>query len=563
MNYKKKIAEVIKSKVDIELEAIEKLIEIPPLPDMGDYAFPCFQLAKIFRRDPNIIANELASKLNQDIFEKVENVGAYVNFFIDKSEFIKNTLEKILSEGADYGSSNIGEGKTICIEYSSPNIGKQFQVDNLFSTLIGNSLCKLFEKEGYKVERLNYVGDWGSKFGKLISAYKRWGNEKALENDAIEELLRIYVKFHEEAQKNSLLEEEGRVYFRKLKDKDEEVEVLWNKFRNLSLREFKKIYDVFNIKFDSYLGESFYDDKIENVFNKLREKEILSESNGAQVVMLNKYNMPPCIVSKEDEKAGYAARGLAAAMYRKKNYDFYKCIYVVESTKALYFKQIFKVLELLDYQWAKDCIHVGFGLVKFHDRRSFTRKGEVIIFEDLINKSMRNILRILNEKNLNLENKKQIAEKIAIGSIIFTYLKNSREKNVIFNLKEIISFECETALFIQKLYVIANRILKRAGDIGIDANFKKLNSKEELDLVKILEGFSIAIHNSIENLEPSIITKYIIEVADKFNKFNTIHSLLNLEDKELMKARLVLVEATCQVIKNALALIGIEVLEKI
>lgn len=283
MDYKKKVAEVIKSKVDIELEAIEKLIEIPPQAEMGDYAFPCFQLAKIFRRDPNIIAKELKDKINQDSFKKVENLGAYINFFIDKSGLIKNTLEKILSEGDNYGSSNIGEGKTICIEYSSPNIGKPFHVGDLFSTLIGNSLYQLFTKEGYKVQRLNHLGDWGSKFGKLISAYKRWGNEEALERDSISELLRVYVKFHEEAQKDSLLEDEGRAYFKRLKEKDEEAEDLWMKFRDLSLREFEKIYDIFNIKFDSYLGEAFYDDKIEELFNELRERDILSESNGAQV----------------------------------------------------------------------------------------------------------------------------------------------------------------------------------------------------------------------------------------------------------------------------------------
>ena len=562
MDYKKKVAEVIKSNVDMELEVIEKLIEIPPQSEMGDYAFPCFQLAKILRRDPNIIAKELKNKLNKDIFENVKNVGAYVNFFIDKSEFIKNTLEKILLEGDDYGGSNIGEGETICIEYSSPNIGKQFQVGDLFSTLIGNSLYKLFEKEGYKVERLNYLGDWGSKFGKLISAYKRWGNEEALENDVIEELLRIYVKFHEEAQKDSLLEEEGRVYFKKLNDKDEEVEALWKKFRDLSLREFEKVYDLFNIKFDSDLGESFYDDKTEDVFNELRKKNILYESNRTQLVMLNKYNMPP-IVLKDDEKIVHSARDLAAIMDRKKNYNFYKYIYVDEATKGLYFKQIFKVLELLEYKWVKDCIHVEFGLVKFKERRYFIRKGEVVLLEDLINKFIDNILQLINERNPNLENKKQIAEKIGVGALIFTYLKNPREKDIIFDLKETLSFEGETALYVQKLYVIANGVLKSSGEIDIAPNFKKLNSKEELDLVKILEEFPIAIHNSIESLEPSIMTKYIIEVADKFNKFYSVHLLLNLEDKELMKARLVLVEATCQVIKNALALIGIEVLEKI
>lgn len=562
MNYKREIAEAIKSKVDMELEVIEKLIEIPPQTEMGDYAFPCFKLAKIFIVAPNIIAKELNNKLNKDGFKKVESLGAYVNFFIDKSEFVKNTLEKILLERDDYGRSNIGEGRTICIEYSSPNIGKQFQLGDLFSTLIGNSLYKLFEKEGYEVKRLNYLRDWGSKFGKLIAAYKRWGNEEALEESTIEELLRIYVKFHEEAQKDLSLEKEGRLYFKKLKDKEEEVEALWKKFRDLSLREFKKIYDVFDIKFDSDLGESFYDDKTEDVFNELRKKNILYESNRTQLVMLNKYNMPP-IVLKDDEKIVHSARDLAAVMDRKRNYNFYKCIYVDETTKGLYFKQIFKVLELLEYKWVKDCIHVEFGLVKLKERRDFTRKGEVVLLEDLINKFIDNILQLINERNPNLENKKQIAEKIGVGALIFTYLKNPREKDIIFDLKEMLSFEGETALYVQKLYIIANGILKSSGEIDIAPNFKKLNSKEELDLVKILEEFPIAIHNSIENLEPSIMTKYIIEVADKLNKFYSVHLLLNLEDKELMKARLVLVEATCQVIKNALALIGIEVLEKI
>lgn len=563
MDYKKKVAEVIKSKVDIELEAIEKLIEIPPQAEMGDYAFPCFQLAKIFRRDPNIIAKELKDKINQDSFKKVENLGAYINFFIDKSGLIKNTLEKILSEGDNYGSSNIGEGKTICIEYSSPNIGKPFHVGDLFSTLIGNSLYQLFTKEGYKVQRLNHLGDWGSKFGKLISAYKRWGNEEALERDSISELLRVYVKFHEEAQKDSLLEDEGRAYFKRLKEKDEEAEDLWMKFRDLSLREFEKIYDIFNIRFDSYLGESFYEDKIEDVFNKLRKSNILSEFNGIQLVMLNKYNMPPCILLKDDGETIYAARDLAAAIYRKKTYDFYKCIYIAEGTKSVYFKQIFKVLDLLEHQWAEDCIHARFGLVKFQDRINLNIKGEILILEDLINKSLDKVLEMINEMNPRLENKENISKRMVVGALVFTFLKNSREKNIIFNLKYILSFEGETALYVQKSYSIAKGILKSVEDIDITPIFSKLNSKEELDLVKILEGFSSAIHNATEELEPSIITKYIIEVTHKFNKFYINQYLLNLKDKELIKARLVLIKATCQVIKNALDLIGIEAIEEI
>ncbi len=563
MNYKRKVAEVIKSNVDMELETIENLIEIPPHTEMGDYAFPCFQLAKIFRRDPSIIAKELKSKLNEEGFERVENLGGYVNFFIDKSEFIKNTLEKILSEGDNYGSSNVGEGKTICIEYSSPNISKNFQVRHLFSALIGNSLYKLFIKEGYSVKRLNHLGDWGVKVGKLISAYKRWGNEEALEIDVMSELLRIYDKFHEEAQKDSLLEEEGREYFKSLKDNDEEVEALWKKFRDLSLREFKNIYEIFNISFDSYLGESFYEDKIEDLFNELRKSNILSECNGAQVVMLNKYNMPPCILLKDDGETIYAARDLAAAIYRKKTYDFYKCIYIAEGTKSVYFKQIFKVLDLLEHQWAEDCIHARFGLVKFQDRINLNIKGEILILEDLINKSLDKVLEMINEMNPRLENKENISKRMVVGALVFTFLKNSREKNIIFNLKEILSFEGETFLYVQKSYSIAKGILKSVEDIDITPIFGKLNSKEELDLVKILEGFSSEIHNVTEELEPSIITKYIIEVTHKFNKFYINQYLLNLKDKELIKARLVLIKATCQVIKNALDLIGIEAIEEI
>ena len=561
MDHKRKVAEVIREQVNMDLHTIEELIEIPPKTEMGDYAFPCFQLAKNFRKAPNIIAEELKEKLKKDGFKKVQNLGPYVNFFIDKSEFIKKTLEKILSEADNYGKSNIGEGKTICIEYSSPNIARPFQAEDLFSTVIGNSLYKLFKKEGYKVERLNHLGDWGSKFGKLIYAYKRWGNEEALEEDAIAELLRIYVKFHEEAQKDLSLEEEGRRYFKELEDKNETVEVLWKRFRDLSLKEFERIYDIFNIKFDSYVGESFYNDKIDCVFDRLKEKRILSESNGTQVVMLNEYNMPPCIILKSYEKSRYAARDLSAAIYRKDTYNFHKCIYVVKVPDRLYFKQIFKVLELLEYEWANDCIYAGFGLVKFQDRSYFTRKSEVVILDDLINKAIEKSLEIINENNLSLENKEEVAKKIGVGALIFTYLNNSREKDVAFDLNEIISFQGESAPYIQYIYLKSKAILKKAEELDVSPNFSKLNSEEEIKLVNILKNFGNVINYAIDKLEPWIITRYTIKVANTFNKFFNSHTLLNLEDKELMKARLVLVEATCQVIKNALDLIGIEVVE--
>ena len=433
MDYKKKISELISEFVELEVEKIEQLIEIPPKSDMGDYAFPCFQLAKSMKKAPNVISQELKEKLNKEGFERIENLGPYVNFFADKSEFNKNAIEKILKEGDSYGASNIGEGKNVCVEYSSPNIAKPFHVGHLFTTAIGNSLYKMFKKEGYNAIGINHLGDWGTQFGKLISAYHRWVDEEALEKDPIAELLRIYVKFHEEAEKDPSLEDEGRAYFKALENGDKEAEALWTRFRNLSLKEFERVYDILNVKFDSYAGEAFYNDKMDVVIDSLKEKGLLVQSNGAQVVMLDDYNMPPCIVLKGDGASIYATRDLAAAMYRKKNYDFYKSIYVVGTPQALHFKQVFKVLELAGNSWAQDCVHVGFGLVKFADRKLSTRKGEVVLLDDLLRESIEKTSEIINEKNPDLANKEEVAKKIGVGAVIFTYLRNSREKDIVFD----------------------------------------------------------------------------------------------------------------------------------
>ena len=562
MDYKKLVAERIKEHVDLELENIEKLIEIPPKPEMGDFAFPCFQLAKVMRKAPNMIAAELAEKINKEGFERVECLGPYLNFFVDKVAFSKNIISKVLEEGDKYGSSKIGEGKNVVVEYSSPNIAKPFHVGHLFTTAIGHSLYRMLNFEGYNPIRINHLGDWGTQFGKLISAYKRWGNEEALEEAPINELLRIYVKFHDEAEKDPLLEDEGRAYFKALEDGDKEVEALWKRFRDLSLKEFERIYEIFDVKFDSYAGEAFYNDKMDVVVNELKEKNLLVESNGAQVVMLDEYNMPPCIVLKGDGASIYATRDLAAAMYRKKKYDFYKSIYVVGTPQALHFKQVFKVLELAGHEWAKDCVHVGFGLVKFADRKLSTRKGEVILLDDLIKESIDKTLEVINEKNPNLDNKEEVAKKIGVGAVVFTYLKNSREKDIVFDWKEMLSFDGETGPYVQYSYARANSILTRAGGLKGNADYSKLSSKEEFELVKALEGFAKQIHLATEKLEPSIVTRYAIEVAKSFNKFYNAHSVLNLEDEELKEARLSLVKATCQVIKNSLALLGIEVVDK-
>lgn len=563
MDYKEIIAKLIKEHVDLEIEDIKKLIEIPPKSDMGDFAFPCFQLARVMRKAPNMIAEELASKLNKEGFERIENLGPYVNFFVDKEAFTKNAIETVLTEGEDYGKSNIGEGKTVCVEYSSPNIAKPFHVGHLFSTSIGNSLYKLFKEEGYDVVGINHLGDWGTQFGKLISAYNRWVDEEALEKDAISELLRIYVKFHDEAEKDPSLVDEGRMHFKRLEEGAEEETALWKRFRELSLKEFNRVYDLLGIKFDSLAGEAFYNDKMQVVIDELKEKNLLTESNGAQVVMLDEYNMPPCIVLKGDGATIYATRDLAAANYRKNTYDFDKCVYVVGTPQALHFKQVFKTLELTGKDWAKDCVHVGFGLVKFADGGMSTRKGKVVLLDDLLSEAVSKTLEIINEKNPELENKEEVAKKIGIGAVIFTYLKNSREKDIIFDWKEILSFEGETGPYVQYSYARGNSILERAGEVDLtNVDYSKLNSKEEFELIKSLESFKKNIHLAIEKFEPSVMSRYVIEVAKLFNKFYNAHSVLNLEDEELKKARLALVKASLQVIKNGLGLLGIEVVEK-
>ena len=561
MDYKKKIAELINSKVDLEVEKIEQLIEIPPKPEMGDYAFPCFQLSKIMRKAPNMIAEDLKNELNSEGFEKIENLGPYINFFVDKKEFSKNTIEKILKEKEDYGKSNIGEGKTVCVEYSSPNIAKPFHVGHLFTTAIGNALYKMFKAEGYNTVGINHLGDWGTQFGKLISAYKRWVDEEALEKNPIDELLRIYVKFHKEAEKDPSLEDEGRAYFKALESGDEEAHALWKRFRDLSLKEFQRVYDILGVKFDSLAGEAFYNDKMDVVIDMLKEKNLLVESNGAQVVMLEDYNMPPCIILKGDGASIYATRDLAAALYRKKTYDFYKSIYVVGTPQALHFKQVFKVLELAGKDWAKDCIHVGFGLVKFADRKLSTRNGEIVLLDDLLNQSITKTADIIKD-NESIENKEEVAKKIGVGAVIFTYLKNSREKDIVFDWNEILSTEGETGPYVQYAYARAKSILRRAENVSATVDYSKLNSKEEFELIKTLESFNKYILLALDKLEPSVLTRYVIEVAKEFNRFYNAHSVLNLEDEVLKATRLKLVEASSQVIKNGLALLGIDVVEK-
>ena len=561
MDYKNIVAERIKENTELEVDLIEKLIEIPPKKEMGDYAFPCFQLAKTFRKAPNLIAEELKEKINKEGFEKVVTVGPYVNFFVDKTVLIKDVLEKVLSEKEKYGSSKVGEGKNIVVEYSSPNIAKPFHIGHLFTTAIGNALYKILSFEGYNCIGINHLGDWGTQFGKLISAYRRWV-EEALEKDAIGELLRIYVKFHEEAEKDPELEKEARLNFKNLEDGSEEETELWNRFKDLSLKEFNKVYDMLGIKFDSLAGESFYSDKMDAVVQEIDDKGLLVDSNGAKVVMLDEYNIPPCMIKKSDGATIYATRDLAAAIYRKKTYDFHKCIYVVGTPQALHFKQVFTTLKLMGHDWADDCKHVGFGLVKLANKKLSTRNGDVVFLEDLLNQSVEETLKIINEKNPNLKNKEDTAKKLGIGAVVFTYLKNNRERDIVFDWKEILSFDGETGPYVEYSYARGKSVLRKAGELTGEVDYSKLESKEEFELAKLLGGFNDAIMNAINKLEPAMVTRYVIEVAKAFNKFYNAHGILNAEDNDVKLARVKLVEATCQVIKNALNLLGIDVVEE-
>ena len=568
MDYKKIVAQRIKQLVDLDIETIESLIEIPPKPEMGEFAFPCFQLSKTMKKAPNMIANDLKEKIEKEGFEKIECFGPYLNFFLDKGAFIKNTVEKILEEGDSYGSSKMGEGKNIVVEYSSPNIAKPFHVGHLFTTVIGSSLYKILSFEGYNCTGINHLGDWGTQFGKLIYAYKNWVDEEALAKEPIKELLRIYVKFHDEADIDPTLNEQAKMYFKNLEDGSAEEVRLWTKFRDISLIEFKKLYDTLNVKFDSYAGESFYCDKMDDVIQDIENKGLLVESNGAKVVMLDEYNMPPCIIKKSDGATIYATRDLAAATYRKKTYDFYKNIYVVGKDQSLHFNQVFTTLKLMGNEWADDCKHVAFGTVRFADKKLSTRKGDVIFLDELLNQAVAKTLEIINLKNPDLENKEDVAKKVGIGAIIFTYLKNGRERDIVFNWEEMLSFDGETGPYVQYTYARAKSILRKvsentnkpADDVVLDYN--KLNSKEEFELVKQLEGFQNSILHAIDKLEPSMVTRYVIEVAKAFNKFYNQHNIANLEDESNKQAKIKMVEATCQVIKNALNLIGIEVVDR-
>lgn len=560
IDFKKEVVNsILEIDSGLDKEEIESLIEIPPSYNMGDYAFACFRLAKTFRKAPNLIAEELANKLDGgDYFEKIENVGPYINFFINKTKLAETVIDNIKTKGEKFGSTNIGQGRKALVEFSSPNIAKPFHIGHIRSTVIGNSLFKIFKFQGFDTLALNHLGDYGTQFGMLIAAYKKWGDMKVIEADPINELLKLYVKFNEEAEKDERLRDEARYWFKELEEKNEEALELWQWIRDVSLKEFNKVYDLLNIKFDSYAGESFYSDKMPKVIEEMEDKGLLQESKGALIIDLEEYDMPPALIKKSDGSTLYTTRDIAAAIYRKEQYDFYKNIYVVGSQQNLHFRQWIKVIDLMGYDWAYDCVHVPFGMVSLEDGTLSTRRGRVVFLEDVLKKAIASTLKIMEERNPNLENKEEVAKEVGIGAIIFQELFNNRIKDYIFSWEKTLSFEGETGPYVQYTHARASSLLEK-GNFKLDneVDYGLLNDEDEINLIRFLYKFPDAVLDALNKYEPSIIARHIIEITKAFNKFYNSCPVLSAEGN-LKNARLMLVYSTKTVLKVGLGLLGMK-----
>lgn len=567
---KDKLAELLSGMIDgLEASDIREMIETPPDSSMGDFAFPCFRLAKTMRKAPQMIAADLAEKLaGNESFSKVENVNAYVNFFMNKAEVAGAAVEAVIKAGTSYGGSEEGKGKTVCIDYSSPNIAKPFHIGHIRSTVIGNSLYKIFDSLGYNVVRINHLGDYGTQFGKMIVAYRRWGSKEEVEAEPIKSLLKYYVKFHEEAEKDPALEDEARHTFTLLENGAEEETALWQWFRDESLKEFNYVYDLLGITFDSYAGESFYSDKMDRVVDILESKGLLKDSEGTQIVDLSEYNLTPALIKKKDGSTLYITRDLAAVLYRKETYDFDKCIYVVASQQNLHFQQLFKIVSLMGFDWADKCVHVPFGMVSLEDGTMSTRKGKVVFLLDVLTKAVEKTKEVIAEKNVAEEDIDQTAKDVGIGAVMFQELSNNRIKDYVFSWDKVLNFEGETGPYVQYTHARACSVLRNAGasaesvlngTANPDMNY--ITGEAAYELVKAIASFPEVVQDAAAKYEPSVITRHIIDVAQFFNKFYHDEHIL-VDNEEEKQAKLSLVYAAKQTIANGLALLGIAAPER-
>lgn len=538
-------------------EEISQLIEIPPKPEMGDFAFPCFRLAKSYHKAPPMIAQDLKESIGDQAFlSEIKVIGGYLNFYVDKAQYAQQIIDKY-NNATDYGCSDQGKDKTICIDYSSPNVAKNFHVGHLRTTIIGNSLYKIFSKLGYKVVRINHLGDWGTQFGKLIVAYKKWGSREAVEEKGIEELMDIYVKFHEEAEKDDSLNDEARAWFLKMEQGDEEALEIWKWFRDISLKEFMRVYNILGMEFDSFAGESFYRDKTADVIKRLTDDGLLKESQGAMIVPLDEYDMPPCIVAKKDGSSIYATRDLAAILYRKATYNFDRCLYVTGLEQKLHFAQVFKVIELMGNDYAKNLVHIPYGLVSLKSGKISSRKGNVIFAEDLLRESINKTTSIIEEKNPDIPDKEEVAKQVGIGAIIFNDLYNQRIKDVIFDWNKLLNFDGETGPYVQYTYARASSVLRKIGEVPDTIDYTLLTDEASIGLLKEIERYPQVIKDAAERYEPSVIARYSIDLAHAFNKF--YHECqINVEDETTKYTRTNVVKIARYIIKDALSLLGIQ-----
>lgn len=571
IDFKKEIAEIIAKNLEgLTEDEIKSMIEIPQDQFMGDYAFPCFRLAKTMRKAPNLIAAELAEKLQgEQLFSEVSPVNAYVNIFVSREEMMKSTVSEVLEEKENFGRSDIGGNKKVIVEFSSPNIAKPFHIGHIRSTVIGNSLSKIYDALGYDVFKINHLGDYGTQFGKMICAYRRWGNREDVINSPIKTLLGYYTKFHVEVEEHPELEDEARAIFTKLEQGSKEEVELWQWFREESLKEFQRVYDMLGIEFDSYNGESFYSDKMPRFEKELSDKGLLQESKGAQVVDLEEYKLGTALIKKSDGSSLYITRDIAAAVYRKENYDFYKNIYVVATQQNLHFQQLFKILELMGYDWANQCVHVPFGMVRLEEGTMSTRHGRVVFLEDVLNGAIEKTREIIEEKNSNIENLEEITSQVGIGAVVFNELSNNRIKDYTFKWDQILNFDGETGPYVQYTHARCASLLRKAGeDIVAKAQDPKnvdfsllAKSDSAYELAKLIYAFPGVVEQAGEKYEPSIITRHIIDIAQCFNKF--YHDEHIIVDDEVEKtSKIALVIATKRVIATGIGLLGMKAPER-
>lgn len=557
MNYKKIVAEQIAKTVGehLSVDEIVSMIEVPKYANQGDLAFPAFTLAKVLRKAPQAIASEIVEAVSDKHIERAEAMGSYANFFLERSAFADEVLKEVLELGAHYGDWDYGQGRKVVIDMSSPNIAKPMSMGHLRSTVIGNAIANLEKKVGYEPIRINHLGDWGTQFGKLIEAYKLWGSEELVKADPIAELIKLYVRFHEEAELDPTLDDKGRAWFKKLEDGDPEAVRLWEWFRSESLKEFNRVYDLLGVTFDSYNGEAFYNDKMDVVVDMLEDANLLKVDNGATIVDLEKYDLPPALIKKSDGATLYMTRDLAAANYRKNTYDFAKCIYVVGMEQSNHFKQLKAVLKELNLPWSEDIVHIPFGLITLNGKKLSTRKGKIILLEGVLKEATELALKQIEAKNPSLENKEAVTHAVGVGAVIFHDLKNDRTNNFDFALEEVVQFEGETGPYVQYTHARAMSILRKANHTVYTKEAFSLTDDDAWEVLKLIENYPNVVRFAEEKCEPSAIAKFVINLAQAFNKYYA-HTKVLVED-EAFNSRIALVQTTASILKQGLELLGV------